>query len=589
MERGGASRLLLMIAIGLLTFFAFRQCSGDKGPEQQPLGREFRETPESRANEAECDLWTPQFRASFSTHGAALTRFELLTAKYRKQDVALDLATAKDEFRRSLAMYWRNVAAHDLGGPDWQIKLDTVAWRITRADGKSCEFEYRDAEVLLTKKLSTTERPYEIELTGTIKNLTSEPRRHALTVDTSDWRTNDEVSGSMMRQSPFITHVECIGADESAKRLHPTDFDADDFSEPPFQKNPVNEGDWYQVAPEPAVAASSNFYFTHALAPIASPGKPVCQLQIEKWNPTAGQAFEPGAMYRARLAYPVTVLGAGEQAEYQLLSYIGPKESTLLSAVGGGERHFDELIDLGFFAVIAKLLVAFLFKVYSVVPNWGVAIILLTITTRTLLFPLSLPMIKNSIRMRELKPEMDALNAKFKDDAQAKGLAQMELWRKHKVNPFKGCLPQLASMPVWFALYTTLQHAVELYNIPFLWFPDLSSPDPYFVLPFIIGAIFFVQQKIMPQQGDPTQQKMMLYLMPGMFTIFMLFLPSGLGVYMFTNSLLGIAQQRMVERQAKRAVDSYMGPPGGGPDAEAPKGKKGQKGRSAQAAPGGEA
>jgi YidC/Oxa1 family membrane protein insertase len=107
-------------------------------------------------------------------------------------------------------------------------------------------------------------------------------------------------------------------------------------------------------------------------------------------------------------------------------------------------------------------------------------------------------------------------------------------------------------MPVWFALYTTLQTAVELYNIPFLWFPDLSKADPYYILPFIIGAIFFLQQKLMPMQMDPAQQKMMMYFMPAMFTVFMLFLPSGLGVYMFTNSLLGIVQQQVVEHHVRR-------------------------------------
>jgi len=247
-----------------------------------------------------------------------------------------------------------------------------------------------------------------------------------------------------------------------------------------------------------------------------------------------------------------------------VLSYIGPKERDALAAAGGGERKLIELIDLGFFSVIAKVLVSFLLKVYSVIPNWGVAIILLTISARVLLFPLSVPMIKSSVKMRELKPEIDALNAKFKDDPQQKGLAQMELWRKHKVNPLKGCVPQLASMPVWFALYTTLQTAVELYNIPFLWFPDLSQPDPYYVLPFVIGGTSFLQQKLMPMTaGDPAQQKMMLYFMPGMFTVFMLFLPSGLGVYMFTNGVLGIAQQQIVEWHVRRTSSGGTGGRGG--------------------------
>jgi len=304
----------------------------------------------------------------------------------------------------------------------------------------------------------------------------------------------------------------------------------------------------------------ANAYFAHALAPVTAPTKPECQLQVEqRWDYTRfkghGQDPGAGAMYRARLAYPAVTLPPGEGASYSVLTYVGPKERQVLAAAGGGKHRLLELIDLGFFSMIAKVLVAFLLKVHGIIPNWGVAIIVLTVTARVLLFPLSLPGIRNMIRMREIKPEMDAMNEKYKDDPQARGLAQMELWRKHNVNPFKGCLPQLASMPVWFALYTTLQTAVELYNIPFLWFPDLSESDPLFILPFVIGGTYFFQQKMMPMQGgDPAQQKMMMYMMPGMFTVFMLFLPAGLGVYMFTNSVLAITQQWAVERHAKRSA-----------------------------------
>jgi len=283
---------------------------------------------------------------------------------------------------------------------------------------------------------------------------------------------------------------------------------------------------------------------------------------MELWDQKYGsKSGDPDAasLYRARLAYPKLDLEPGKSATYKAISYIGPKERDALATSG---HNLDQMIDLGWFAWIAKVLVAFLLMVHGWVGNWGIAIIVLTVTARVLLFPLSVPSIKSMIKMRELKPEIDKLNEKFKDDPQGKGLAQMELWKKHKVNPLKGCLPQMAAMPVWFALYTTLQTAVELYNIPFLWFPDLSQPDPLYLLPFIIGAIFFLQQKLMPMQMDPAQQKMMMYFMPGMFTVFMLFLPSGLGVYMFTNSLLGIVQQQAVERLVKRS----SGPGGGRPD-----------------------
>jgi YidC/Oxa1 family membrane protein insertase len=135
----------------------------------------------------------------------------------------------------------------------------------------------------------------------------------------------------------------------------------------------------------------------------------------------------------------------------------------------------------------------------------------------------------------------------------------MELWRKNKVNPLGGCLPALVQMPIWFALYATLQTAVEFYNTKFLWFNDLSAPDQIFfgkigILPFVIGATYIVQQRIVPQQGmDPVQQKMMMWLLPGVFTVMMLFLPAALGVYMLTNSLLGITQQLVMEKLFPRA------------------------------------
>jgi YidC/Oxa1 family membrane protein insertase len=128
-----------------------------------------------------------------------------------------------------------------------------------------------------------------------------------------------------------------------------------------------------------------------------------------------------------------------------------------------------------------------------------------------------------------------------------------ELWRKNKVaNPVVGCFPMLLQMPVWFALYTALQTAVELYHTPFgPVIPDLSAPGKYFIIPIVLGGSSFIQQKLMPPQGDPAQQKMMLYLMPGIFTAMMLFLPAGLGVYMLTNTWLGIGQQLLVERYLK--------------------------------------
>jgi YidC/Oxa1 family membrane protein insertase len=567
MERGNLGRWLL-IAAGIFLFLRFgTNILGGEHKPPQPIGRAEEAAPvvaAVRAPEVLCDLWGDRFHAQLSSRGASLKHYKLTTPKYlhkdeKKQAKAIDVSTTPDqELYQQLRFHFSNRLEQ---AAERQVDLDSIDWVLTQADGKSCEFSYKDEKVELSKVVKLTSRPYELDVSATITNRANRPLKHAVTVHTDDWRYQREVHGGMFSgQSPFVTQVECIGTNENATRLTAADFEPKDFEDKAlFPTNSRNAGDWYESKDPPAVAAVSNAYFTHSLVPLKAPGAgPVCQAQIqERYNPAAGSLDKDpngGSLYRARLAYPQMTLEPGQSATYALTSYTGPMERSLLAVAAGGHRGLDQLIDLGYFSPIAKILVAFLLKVHAVIGNWGIAIMLLTITARTLLFPLTLPSIKGMIKMRELKPEIDALNEKFKDDAQAKGLAQMELWRKHNVNPLKGCLPQVASMPVWFALYRTLQTAVELYNIPFLWFPDLSAPDPLYILPFIIGGTSFLQQKLMPPQGDPAQQKMMLYFMPAMFTVFMLFLPAGLGVYMFTNGVLGILQQQGVEWHARRSL-----------------------------------
>ena len=568
MERGGLARWLLLGAgiFFLITFLPDLFGNGD-GAETQPDLAEKLVSQGSQDKPKTCTLWSNRLKARLSERGASLVSLSLLPAKYRREGESTDLVTTPDHPEYSpLYFNLRNPAAAPKKSESWQVAYDVLDWELTHDSSKACEFTYRDDKVLLTKRVEVTGQPYELAATLTVKNLASKPLRHALTVNTADFRYDREVENKLFTMNPLNTHVECVLEDGQADRRRSEDFEPEDFQNPElFRTSPLNNGRWIESEAPASVAAVSNAYFTNALAAVKSPkGAPSCQVQIfERWDysryKSKGSDPNSAALYRARLAYAPMELAPGKSASYTVTGYLGPKERDALAAAG---HNLEQLIDLGWFAWIAKLLVAFLLKVYSWVGTWGVAIIVLTVCARTLLFPLSIPSIKSMIKMRELKPEIDKLNEKFKDDPQAKGLAQMELWKKHKVNPLKGCLPQMAAMPVWFALYTTLQTAVELYNIPFLWFPDLSQPDPYYILPFIIGGIFFLQQKMMPMQMDPAQQKMMMYFMPGMFTVFMLFLPSGLGVYMFTNSLLGIVQQQIVERYVKRSTGKGGDAPG---------------------------
>jgi YidC/Oxa1 family membrane protein insertase len=267
------------------------------------------------------------------------------------------------------------------------------------------------------------------------------------------------------------------------------------------------------------------------------------------------EQYGAATVFHAKLIYPAAELAPQASRSYRQIAFFGPKERLVLANAGGGGKLTD-VLNLGFFTPVAKFLVSVLvfFHDHVTFGNWGVAIILMTVCLRLCLFPLTWKSIKTTIAMRRLKPEVDALNEKYKDDPQAKNLHMMELWKKHGVNPFGGCLPQLVQMPVWFAMYTTLQTAVEMYHTKFLWFSDMSAPDKYFILPLVLGAFMIVQQRIVPQQGmDPVQQKMMMWMLPGIFTVMMLFLPAALGVYMLTNSILGITQQLLVEQLAPRS------------------------------------
>jgi YidC/Oxa1 family membrane protein insertase len=166
--------------------------------------------------------------------------------------------------------------------------------------------------------------------------------------------------------------------------------------------------------------------------------------------------------------------------------------------------------------------------------------------------------------MRKLQPQLDALTKKYENDKEKLNMERMRLFQENKVNPFGGCLPLIIQMPVWIAHYQTLLRSFELYKEPLLsfWITDLTAKDPYYILPLAMGVTMFITQKMQPQMGDPTQAKIMLYFMPIFFTFLMLSLPAGLTLYIFTNNLLSIAQQKYLQRKFKMAPAPAAAPAG---------------------------
>jgi YidC/Oxa1 family membrane protein insertase len=512
-----------------------------------------------------CNIKGTRFDAVLSTRGAAITHFFLRDPQYAGTE-GMDLSTTDLERWRSLRTVFRGDKGLD------QVKYDRFDWKLDGADGTSCRFSYADDLVRIDKRIAANERPFELEVTTQLTNLDAAPHHHRFSIEAFAYRKNKEVKSHLGRVSPFITELSCAWTDPTAASdgvlslsgiRRALGGSTDDIKRK--SKDDFKDG-WFSSPVVGRYVAVSNYYFAQAIVPIAAPeaAKPDCWLLAEDWY-SYGQKRdddEAGAVYHGRLLYPAAELQPHQEATYKQIVFFGPKERDVLAKAAEPTTHLGDVINLGFFSPVAKVLVGVLvfFHAHVTFGNWGLAIIAMTICLRVLLLPLSLKPVKTSIAMRKLKPEIDAITAKYKDDAQARNMATMELYRKHGVNPLAGCLPQLIQMPIWFAMYTTLQTAVEMYHERFLWFTDLSAPDKLFILPLVLGACMILQSHIIPQQGmDPMQAKMMKWMLPAIFTVMMLFLPAALGVYMLTNSVLGIAQQLVIERIAPRAGTTPRG------------------------------
>ncbi|HUW98206.1 MAG TPA: membrane protein insertase YidC [Acidiferrobacter sp.] len=259
----------------------------------------------------------------------------------------------------------------------------------------------------------------------------------------------------------------------------------------------------------------------------------------------------PGPRYLVgyKTAHPVIVApGATETLATRL--FLGPKTPALLQAAAPGLRL---TVDYGWLTVLAQPLYAVLAHLQGLTGNWGVAIILLTVLIKLIFFPLSATSFKSMARMRKLQPRMAALKKQHGKDKGALQKATMELYKQEKMNPLGGCLPMVVQIPVFIALYWVLLDSVALRDAPFmLWIHNLAAPDPYFVLPILMGVSMVFQQLLNPAVMDPTQRKVMM-IMPVVFTIFFLFFPAGLVLYWVVNNILSILQQWWVMARMEKA------------------------------------
>ena len=263
--------------------------------------------------------------------------------------------------------------------------------------------------------------------------------------------------------------------------------------------------------------------------------------------------------YLLRFLSPLVEVPAGsEQVLYSEL-YAGPKQQDVMEAISPG---LNMTVDYGWLWFIAQPIFAVLVFLQSGqislfgnvidigagVGNWGVAIILLTLLIKLLFFRLSASSYRSMAKMRKVAPEMTRIREQYKNDRQKQQMETMKLFQEQKINPLGGCLPVLVQMPVFISLYYVLLESVELRQATFLYLNDLSVMDPWFILPLLMGASMWFQMKLNPAPADPMQAQVMKW-MPVIFTVFMLWFPSGLVLYWLTNNLLSIAQQWVITRR----------------------------------------
>lgn len=265
----------------------------------------------------------------------------------------------------------------------------------------------------------------------------------------------------------------------------------------------------------------------------------------------------------AKMRFPGQALAPGESFTRDYTMYVGPKKLALLKQMGS---RMDMIMEFGFFKHVCKPLVATLNFFYKLTPNYGIAVILLTVLVRIIFWPLTHKSTVSMRKMQEIQPELKALQALHKDNPQKLQKETWAIYKKNKVNPMSSCLPMLIQIPVFIALFTVLRSSVELRYAPFLWITDLSEPENLFagmvpivgslnILPFLMAGTMALQSYLTPSAGDPQQQKMMMIMMPIMMLFMFYSFPAALSLYWTVSQVLSITQMLLIRRSSHPKSD----------------------------------
>jgi len=379
-----------------------------------------------------------------------------------------------------------------------------------------------DTGVKIIKRFSFSRESYLVDVSYLIDNQSGQPWSAAMFGQLKRDDSEDPAAeNSGMGMAPFLGAATTL-VDEPYKKLKFSDFDEKSLKH-------SKEGGWIALV---------QHYFISAWIPDKATQNNFSTIKTKS------------GFNIARFTSPATVINPGQQGEISAQFYAGPKDQYSLEEISAG---LELTVDYSWLWWIAQPLFWLLTKIYSFVGNWGLAIIGVTVLVKIIFFQLNATAYKSMANMRKVQPKLLEIRERFAEDKAKQSQEMMNLYKKEGINPLGGCLPILVQMPVFIALYWVLLESVELRHAPFaLWITDLSVMDPYFVLPLIMGASMFIQQKLNPPPPDPLQAKIMQW-MPVMFTFFFLFFPAGLVLYWVVNNVLSIAQQYVITKRIENS------------------------------------
>ena len=532
-----SQRTFLLIGLMLVSFLLFQEWDNDYNkPKADPSAT----TQTLQANSPESDDYIPSssdsglpasatlakrsvieittdvFKVKIDTKGGDIVETDLLQYEETKGSetpymLLGQLDSGKQYFSQSGLIGLNGPDASANGRPTYST--EQKSYTLT-GDELRVPLQFTDSNgVSFTKTYVFKKGQYDVGLEYKINNTTSAPLQVQLYTQIK--RTVQE-KGSMVDQNYLGA---AYGTDEEPYEK----YSFSDMADKNLNKN--TQGGY---------VAFIQHYFVSAWVPMQDQTNTIYSL-ITKSNAAIIGAKDPAVNIQA-----------GSEQTLTATYYMGPKESDILEAI---HPDLDLTVDYGWLWFISQPLFVLLKWLHSILGNWGVAIIAITIIVKSLMYPLTKAQYTSMAKMRALQPKMAALKEKFGDDRQKFGQATMEMYKKEKVNPMGGCFPILLQMPIFLALFYVFLESTELRHAEFIfWLTDLSAQDPYYVLPILFGASMFITQKLQPMTvTDPMQQKMMTF-MPVIFSVFFLWFPSGLVLYWLVSNLISIVQMLIIYR-----------------------------------------